>query len=421
MVTDSSNYSSASLRGAAETDAARAGATFDQSQQSRGEALSGYQDLAQTGGLTQEQLDRVRSAGSSQLGQAENLFREFAASGGIDANAARVAHGTWSEIMNSGGWSQAAKAGVEGDVSGLREIGKYGAATAEGAARLRGGGVYDEFAQTGGLSEKDIQTIRSRSTSPIASYYSGMREDIERQSRMGNTGAGSAALMAKLGRDRARQVADTALSAEAGIAEAIRSGRQWGAQGMTSSEQLITGNQMTGLQAASNIQSGMQQALTSNRMAAGGALDASERSIQAMIQQGKMFGGEGLEAVGRQERAMEEYLLGLHESNQAAGLAGISDIAARDAQLAQGYQGMAQDAIAQNAGIQQSGAQILHANNPSGWDRVAQVAGIAAPVAASIFAPGGGMFGMGGNTSVSGGISLSDDLWRRNQSMYMGF
>lgn len=392
--------------------------------ESRDQALAGFTNLT---GMTMEQQDRLRGTNfspinpnSGHFGEASSLYRDFIKTGGINEAKLHGADPVWNEIMKTGGWSEAAKAGVTGDVSGLRTIGQYGASSQANADRLRGGGVYDEFAKTGGLSAGNIADIRSRATSPIAAAYSAARSDVDRQGRIGGTSAGHGALVARMARDRARDAGATALDAELGITDRVTAGRQWGAQGMTGSEAQIASNQIAGLGAASNIQSGMENAITAHRLQAGGSLDASQRAIQGMIQQGKMFGGQGMESIGAQEAASrqmaaemaannERYIAGMDFSARSQSAQGVNDIAGRDAMLAAEYNAAQRQGIGQQAQINQGAAGLRYGapgNNQSPWQTVA---GIAAPIAIGALSGGFGAplaAGMGaGGGAVLGGAA----------------
>ncbi len=82
--------------------------------------------------------------------------------------------------LPTGGIDQSAINRIGGDISSLRELGKTGGLNDEAIARYRGGGVYDEFAKTGGYSGSDIANIRSRSNSVIPSMYAGLKDELAR-------------------------------------------------------------------------------------------------------------------------------------------------------------------------------------------------------------------------------------------------
>lgn len=178
--------------------------------------------------------------------------------------------GGYEGYLPTGGIDQDAIDAIMGDIGGLRELGRTGGLDAESINRYRGGGVYDEFAKTGGYSEGDIANIRSRSNSQIPSFYSSLKDELARQNTVqGGYSPGYTYGLAKSGRDAYRAAAEQSLNTEIGIKDKVNSGRQWGASGMTSSEdalqRLRTGNMFRGLEGASSRQLGLQESIRSGR------------------------------------------------------------------------------------------------------------------------------------------------------------
>lgn len=403
-----------------ESNMNQAGYYAGQGEQTRGAALAGFDEMA-GGGLTAEQQGRMRGSvyqapnfNSGMFGEAANLYRDFMGSGGVDESKLHGADPTFQDIMTTGGWSDAAKAGVSGDVSGLRTIGRLGAGSEEAVGRIRGGGVYDDFAKTGGFSNDDISNIRTRATSPLASYYGGMRTDIERLNRINGSSAGNTALLARMGKDRARAIGDTSLAAETDISDRVRAGKQWGATNMSGAEQFLGNQQIAGLTSAAGIEGNMAQTLASNRMQAGTTLDASQRSIANMIQQGKMFGTSGLSNIASEEAranqfaaseasGMEKYITGLTEENQANATRGYAGMSEADADRAAQYTGMAANVGNAQTATNLNAANSLAANNPSHWGDVGKYAGMAAAVGGAAFTGGASLAAIPALSRMGGG------------------
>lgn len=130
-----------------------------------------------------------------------------------------------------------------------------------GQDKLGGGGVFEEFAKTGGLDEGARANIRQRATSVIPGFYQRMRDESERLgSVQGGYGPGRMALASRLARGEAAGAQDAALNAELGINQQVMEGRRFGAEGIQRHGQL---------------------------------LNASEQTAQETSQRGKMFGTEG--------------------------------------------------------------------------------------------------------------------------------
>ena len=194
------------------------------------------------------------------------------------------------EFADTGGWDPNRRASMDENIRGLKDFGKTGGIDAEGMNRMRGGGVYDEFAKTGGYSEGDKANIRTRANSVIPSMFGSMRDQAQRQASVqGGYGPGQSALMSRLGRNQAGAAADTSLNAELGITSAVNKGRQWGAGSMSEAEQglqsLKTGNQLQGMRGAADVESGMVNDINRGRMAGIGGIGAQgENDRNAQMQ-----------------------------------------------------------------------------------------------------------------------------------------
>lgn len=207
--------------------------------------------------------------------ESRGLYRNFAATGGVDENQMRGAHPVFQDQMNNTGI----------------------------ASNFRAGGTYDEFNRTGGVSEADKTNMRARSNSVIPAYYGAMRDEANRIGAVqGGSGAARVATMMRMGRDQASASASQARDTELGISDQVRQGRMWGATGMTGAE-------------------GAYQGM---RGQAAGQLDASEANIQNTLQRGRMFGTTGINSV---EGAINDTNIGnanrmLSRDSTAAGMYG---------------------------------------------------------------------------------------------------
>lgn len=187
-------------------------------------------------------------------------------------------------LAGNGGYSDASKASIGGDISGLQSIGATGGIDAAGAARMRGGGVYDDFAQTGGLSQSDRANIKARALSPVSSMASTTRDEMaRRRSVQGGFSPGFDASTRALQRDTARNIADTDLSANLGITDQVNQNKLAGAAGMASTEGnyqgLKTGNQLTGLTGAANTEMGLNNSIAGNQLSALGGANATANGM----------------------------------------------------------------------------------------------------------------------------------------------
>lgn len=256
---------------------------------------SKYGDAVRSGGG-----DGGGGGGDSRFGDVEGSYRNFMNGGGVDTGRFNAFQGNLMELAGSGGFDAATRANIMGDVGKMRAQ----ADDQDIASRFRGGGVFDEFAKTGGYSDADISNIRRRANSVIPAYYDVARNEAGRMASVqGGYGPGQSALMARMSRDQARGAQSAALDAELGIKDKVNSGRQWGATGMSGAEDALQRMRLAALTGASGTEMGMNNAIAQNRTAAAGAGGSNETGMQGLIQKGKMFGTQGLEGMAESAAA----------------------------------------------------------------------------------------------------------------------
>lgn len=144
----------------------------------------------------------------------------------------------------------------------------------EGYGYLRGAMPgYQDFANTGGYSDTDIQELRARGTSPIRSAYSNTMMELNRSRALGGAGGSPnyIAALSRAQRELPGQLADATTGVNASLADAIRQGKLSGLAGMTG-----IGSEMSGLAGA---ESGRQ-------LQAGIANQGADLTAQGLTQQG---------------------------------------------------------------------------------------------------------------------------------------
>lgn len=242
----------------------------------------------------------VPGAGDPRFGESETSYRNFLTNGGIDRGGFDKFQGNLEELGRTGGWSPEQQARVTGDANTMRGM----ASDPNIANRMRGNGVFDEFAKTGGYSDQDISNIRQRAGSVIPAYYDVARQQAARQATVqGGYGPGQAAMMSRMSREQARGAQSAALDAELGIRQNVNQGRQWGATGMSDAEGNYQGMRQGALTGASNLEGNMTNSIAQNRTGAANAGASNESGMQSHIQQGKMFGTQGLEGMAESAAA----------------------------------------------------------------------------------------------------------------------
>lgn len=149
---------------------------------------------------------------------------------------------------------------------------------------------YRNFAETGGYSPQDVQDLRARGVSPIRTAYAGTMRNLDRARALG--GAGGApnyiAAVSRAQREMPEQLSDAMQNVNAGLAESIRSGKEFGLQGISG-----TGSAMGGL--ASQEAGRQLQANLANQQADLQAQGMGESSLQNRL-------GLGLQSLGGQSQ-----------------------------------------------------------------------------------------------------------------------
>lgn len=238
--------------------------------------------------------------------------------------------------------------------SSIRSAGKN-PVSAEGIARIRGNGVFDEMAKTGGYSDSDIRNVRSRTASQVPSFFGSLKDQLNRtNSIQGGFSPGYGAQTRALARDSARSGVEAVRDTEIGLQDSIRSGRMQGASSLSSAEQ------------------GLQSLLSQNLMQALG-MESGLYSDQA---RNKLAGGQGLLSDSANKQNMLSGLTNLRSSTD-------------------GNQSMFLNALLQGYGLDASTRNNLLSmklgQNPQGqsWDRFSQLLGALGPAAMTALGSGG--------------------------------
>lgn len=200
--------------------------------------------------------DRFNSGMWDRIPGAQNRADEtydYAFKGYKDLFGGEDGTGQIDDLINSFGGG-----GGFGDLEGsFMDLYNTGGLTDENRRRIRGDGVFDEYAKTGGLDENARQTLRAKGTATLPQFYQNLRNELESQARAsGGKNVGYDSQMAAMGRDEARGTQDAATAVEADIIDRVTEGRKWGASSMSGAElglgNLEGANKRAGLSGAFN-------------------------------------------------------------------------------------------------------------------------------------------------------------------------
>lgn len=263
-----------------------------------------------------------------RYGQVGGLYNEFANTGGINAGAVRAAMAGMQDLSKSGGWTPADRAAQQANIASMEAMGKTGGLDADALNRMRGGGVFQEFQQTGGYTPEQISDLRARANSTMPAFYDAVRQGQNRMASIqGGNPAASAAMAARMARDQAAGMREQTLNTETGLANDIRTGRQWGATGGAQAENALQGlrtqNMLAGTRGAADIRGGMLANIASNRQAGSQGWTQGELGLGDLTQQGREFGIRGLEGLADKQAAAARAGAASSAMSQAAKLRGL--------------------------------------------------------------------------------------------------
>jgi len=297
----------------------------------------------------------------------------------------------YKNYMSTGGWDAGTKAAQKERIGLLTDIGKTGGVDEAGQARARGGGVFDEFSRTGGLSDKDQSNIRTRGTSGIPAMYDRVRAEQQRgQAISGGYGPGGAVLANRMARDQSRGAAEAALNAELGIKQQVNQGRQWGAQGMSQSElglqELLNRNKLSGLTSASDIEGKMMESIMGGQQWGTQGQYGLVSDQQARLDNAAAMNASMGASSAAQSAANEKWAAEFNARQKAAGLEGLNSLYSGpgsgeyniNKQFALDSAGTYGNQIRDLSMAQKTG-------NRSAWDTAAQFAGAGAGFATGLF------------------------------------
>ena len=130
-----------------------------------------------------------------------------------------------------------------------RDLAATGGVSPEMQNRVRGLGVYDDFANTGGYTEADKGNIKARALAPVGALAESARQELERRRAVqGGYAPGFDAASNRLRRDAARGAVDASLNANLEVKDRVNANKFAGAQGLTTSELGLHGAKLQGQQ-----------------------------------------------------------------------------------------------------------------------------------------------------------------------------
>ena len=94
-------------------------------------------------------------------------------------------------------------------------------------------GNFQDFMNTGGLSDSDKAAMRARGEGAVRSVFDSSRRKLEQQNRIaGGSSTARTAALSKITRDTEHEVGDADINLEAQLADFVRQGKMFGMQGV---------------------------------------------------------------------------------------------------------------------------------------------------------------------------------------------
>lgn len=154
------------------------------------------------------------------------------------------------------------------------------------AQAMLANGSFQNFINTGGFSNEDLQNMRAQAVSPIAAAAANAQQGINQtRALQGGYSPNTTAALAKSVRDLGYGSADAVTNANAQIAQLQQQGREFGTSGMSG--------------AATNLAD--------------------------LTQRGQLAGAQGVAQTGLSEQQANEQIMQLDAQLKASGAAGLSD------------------------------------------------------------------------------------------------
>ena len=279
--------------------------------------------------------------------------------------------------------------GIHNAFGGYSEFAEgTGGVTDEMRDRIRGLGVFDDYAKTGGYTGADIANTRARGIAPVGAFYGNLKNEIARRNAAtggyGSTGMDTAT--ARLAREQAIGATGAARDTELGLQGQIRSNKLGGAQALSGAEtnyaKMVQEGRLAGLAGLTDIGKFGYGGLEGIAARSQAINDANARSAAAASNARASAGRAQAETDAANQLEAQKY----RDKMKLAGLSGLEGIYGQTpAELAR-YD----DELYRNRALTQSGQgsnlNLRSQYNPniSGWDRALQIGGIAAGVAGAL-------------------------------------
>jgi hypothetical protein len=332
----------------------------------------------QTGQQGNELFEQLRSGygnmagGGMNYGQGATAGASSGGGGGYSYQAPSGPNSSYGISMpgyktfaDTGGYDADTKSQLMGDVGVARTIGQTGGIDADAQSRMRGAGVFDEMARTGGVGDTEARLMRARGQSSVGSTFQGLRGDVARQnSAQGGIGFGAAGAQGSLARSAARTLGDQAVNTDLSIAQQRATGRMQGAQALSGAEgslqSQLVGNKLAGANQAGSQQMKMQDSINQGMQWGLSKQEATKRAEEQAQAEAARSAASAAQASQADQYRQYQYNMGL----QNQGLEGLQGLYNSKPGAAGMYGGLAYGGLGQQSNSSGQYAQSNPYNSP---------------------------------------------------------
>jgi hypothetical protein len=382
----------------------------------------GYGDYASGPGVSKEDEDRMRSAYANIPGAGNNKFvnplagQSSAFSSAYRPDYSEADTGFRKLAGEGGGFDKGQLDKIYGNVDTLTGLGKTGGITDEDKANINRESILEQE-KTGGYSDQDRALIRAKSAASSPAYFSALKDNLERQRGVTGNLANAGAVDFKLARQSAQQQGQDRMAAEAGLQEAIRSGKMQAGQYLSGQNMQLAGlrtaNQLQGAGAAGNLGLNTQQAITQNQqqglrglqesqtglgqwgLGQAGGLDQFEQAKGQFDVYGQKMGQDAALQQAEQERWLTEQ----KDKNRQYGITGQNDLYKTNLDATYNFGNQALNMI--NNKYDTQGMMLGLATQNRGATAMENASAVAGMVGAGL----GAATGVGGLAGLAGGAA----------------
>lgn len=280
-------------------------------------------------------FNRNSAAGGVNIpdfGESNSTYRNFAQTGGVDAQKLQEALGLYRPLTSEkGGFTDDRLAGIKSDTNTLRNT-NYD--------DVKNRAVLNDFEQTGGYTPEQIAQIKRQAASSGSSIYSSLADNLARNKSVTGLGTGYNPALFSLARKSAQDANAATLNASTSLNNQIRANKLDASKTQAQLALQADAEKRAALAAASGTDISTQGLIDATRLSAISGIGGENFRNEQLISGNKLAGAQGLESTaGKQAQLalskaglLDQYGLGLGQLDLSRA-GGLDSYALNSAQL----------------------------------------------------------------------------------------